>query len=178
VGDNVNAIDKKVEPKANEILRRFGIDSAPVDVFKIAESLGIRVNFDNLDPDTSGVMLQKKNKTSVAINASHHINRQRFTLAHEIGHFLLHLSDHHEEEKIFVDKRFFRNSESSKGSTKLEIEANAFAACLLMPKKLIKNSIQNPVMSDMDIFRLAHQYEVSEQAMTLRLVKLDYIEPD
>ena len=173
----MNAIDRKVEPKANELLKRFQIDSAPINVFKIAENLGIKVNFDNLDSDTSGVMLHKKNKTSVAINSSHHINRQRFTLAHEIGHYLLHLSDH-EDEKIFIDKRFFRNSESSKGSTKLEIEANAFAASLLMPKKLIKESIQNPVISDMDIFRLAHQYEVSEQAMTLRLVKLEIIEPD
>lgn len=173
----MNAIDKKVEPKANELLKHFRVDSAPVNVFAMAKKLGINVIFDNLDADTSGIMLQKKNKTRIAINSSHHINRQRFTLAHEIGHFHLHLLNK-EDEAIFVDKRFFRNVESSKGSTRIEIEANAFAACLLMPKKFMRKSIVNPVISDIDVFKLALQYEVSEQAMTLRLVKLGYIEPD
>lgn len=172
-----NAIDRKVEPKVNELLKYFEVDTAPINVFDMAKSLGINVIFDSLDSDTSGIMLHKNNKTRIAINSSHHINRQRFTLAHEIGHFKLHLSNK-EKETIFVDKRFFRNKESSKGSTRIEIEANAFAACLLMPKIFMKKSIKNTVISDIDVFKLALQYEVSEQAMTLRLVKLGYIEPD
>ncbi|WP_460881211.1 ImmA/IrrE family metallo-endopeptidase [Pontibacter rugosus] len=61
--------------------------------------------------------------------------RQRFTIAHELGHFVLH----QKYSELFIDKEkpLFRNQESSTGEHKREKEANAFAAAILMPQFLI-----------------------------------------
>lgn len=167
----------KIESEANKLLRKFAINNPPIDLEEIAEFLKVKVTREPLDPDVSGVMLFENGKKSVAINSNQHINRQRFTLAHEIGHLILHATSN--EDRIHIDRRFFRNSSSSSGEIKEEIEANAFAACLLMPKKFLKRTVEKEgLLTDFDIYKLALRYKVSEQAMTLRLVKLKYIEPD
>ena len=165
----------KSEREAGRLIKRLNVTKAPIDVEAIAKSLGISVNYEKLDSDVSGVMLLENGKAKVAINQSQHRNRQRFTLAHEIGHLLLHAKG----DRVFVDRRFFRNAASSKGELREEIQANAFAASLLMPSALVDKYIDaDDGITDIDVFRLATRFEVSEQAMTLRLVKLDYIEPD
>lgn len=165
----------KPERRAARLLRDHGITAPAVDVAALAEALGISVQYERLASDMSGVLLIEDGTAKVAINDSHHRNRQRFTLAHEIGHVLLHA----DEDRVFVDRRFFRNAWASKGELREEIEANAFAASLLMPKRFIARNIESGAgITDLDVFRLATRFEVSEQAMTLRLVKLGYIEPD
>ena len=164
------------EKKAKRLLRDQGITAPPVDVGAIARDLDISVNFERLDSDVSGLVLFENGNAKVAINEAHHRNRQRFTLAHEIGHVLLHVKD---KDRVFVDRRFFRNEVSSKGELREEIEANAFAASLLMPEKFVEEHIDSGEgITDVEVFRMATKFEVSEQAMTLRLVKLDIIEPD
>lgn len=166
----------KTEREAKRLLREQGITMPPVDVGAIAKTVGISVNYERLDNDISGLVLFENGEAKVAINEAHHRNRQRFTLAHEICHVLLHAKD---EDRVFVDRRFFRNEASSKGELREEIEANAFAASLLMPEKFIEEHIDaEEGITDIEVFRMATKFEVSEQAMTLRLVKLDIIEPD
>ncbi len=165
----------KPERRAAELLREHGITAPAVDAGALAEALGISVQYERLADDMSGVLLVEGGTAKVAINDSHHRNRQRFTLAHEIGHVLLHAG----EDGLFVDRRFFRNEWSSKGELREEIEANAFAASLLMPRRFVAQCIEPGAgITDLDVFRLATRFEVSEQAMTLRLVKLGFIEPD
>lgn len=167
---------RKPEREATRLLNKYSIDTIPVDVKMIAENLGMQVNFEKLNSDVSGLMLFENGVTKVAINKTHHQNRQRFTLGHEIGHLVMHTSD---KDRVFVDRRFFRNGASSSGLLKEEIEANSFAASLLMPKKFIRKHISvDDSITEIDVFRLATRFEVSEQAMTLRLVGLKYIEPD
>ena len=169
------AVSERIERRATKLLRDHGVTSPPVDVEGIAKAVGISVNYERLENDVSGLMLFENGVAKVAINESHHRNRQRFTLAHEIGHVLLHAKD----DRVFVDRRFFRNEWSSKGELREEIEANAFAASLLMPQSLIKQYLDTEGgITDIDVFRLATRFEVSEQALTLRLVRLNYIEPD
>ena len=169
------AVSERFERRATRLLRGHDVTSPPVDLESIAKALGISVNYERLDNDVSGLLLLENGVARVAINQSHHRNRQRFTLAHEIGHVLLHATG----DRVFVDRRFFRNEWSSKGELREEIEANAFAASLLMPRSLIEQYLDTESgITDIDVFRLATRFEVSEQAMTLRLVKLNYIEPD
>ena len=171
----IATVSEKFERRATRLLREHGVVAPPVDVEGVAKALGISVNYERLDNDVSGLMLVENDVARVAINESHHRNRQRFTLAHEIGHLLLHTKG----DRVFVDRRFFRNQWSSKGELREEIEANAFAASLLMPRSLIEQYLETEGgITDTDVFRLATRFEVSEQAMTLRLVKLNYIEPD
>ena len=165
----------KPERRAARLLRDHEVTAPAVDVEALAEALDISVQYERLASDMSGVLLVEGGTAKVAINEAHHRNRQRFTLAHEIGHVLLHA----DEDRVFVDRRFFRNAWASKGELREEIEANAFAASLLMPERFVARSIESGTgITDLDVFRLATRFEVSEQAMTLRLVKLGYIEPD
>jgi len=169
-------MNRRIESEAKTLLKEHHVDGVPVDIESIARALGVQVNFEALENDISGLILFENGSARVAINNSQHPNRQRFTLAHEIGHLRLHTT---EEDRVFVDKRFFRNDASSKGELKEEIEANAFAASVLMPEKFISEYVdRDQGITDIDVFRLATKFEVSEQAMTLRLVKLGFIEPD
>ena len=108
----------------------------------------------------------------IGVNSSHPETRQRFTIAHELGHVLLH-----KEESLHVDETAsirFRDEESSLATKSDEIEANQFAAELLMPEHLVTEEIAKLPDADPEdaIPILAERFQVSEQAMTLRLNRL------
>jgi Zn-dependent peptidase ImmA (M78 family) len=109
---------------------------------------------------------------TIAVNKTHHPNRQRFTIAHECGHLHLHAD---QGDRLWVDKSYstivYRDSTSSTGDKLAEIQANQFAAGLLMPESLLNEDMTQD-LSDVDISRLAVRFRVSEQAMSLRLVSL------
>lgn len=124
--------------------------SNPLDVLDYAKSLNItlvpfdldgfinRIDIDLvktvLDDDISG-KLQKTNegKWVITVNSIHHIKRQRFTLAHELGHYFLHRNRAIE----FVDEALYRSTHMDS----MEYEANNFAGALLMPKAVISEFI-------------------------------------
>ncbi|MGH9522697.1 MAG: ImmA/IrrE family metallo-endopeptidase [Terriglobales bacterium] len=157
------------------MLRELNLFDVPVNVEAVAERLGASIVYDELEDDVSGFLLKEKDVATIAINKLHHPNRQRFTLAHECGHLLLHAD---QGDRLWLDKAyFFRNSNSSSGDQLSEIQANRFAASLLMPEELIRSHLDDvTTISDVDIFRLAVRFEVSEQAMTLRLISLGLIQ--
>lgn len=167
---------QEIDASAADLLRKLGLFAAPVNVQAVAERLGANVVFDDLEDDVSGFLLKEKNVITIAINKAHHPNRQRFTIAHECGHLSLHAA--RQKDQLWVDKAylFFRDTQSSSGDQLAEIQANQFAAGLLMPESLIRAHVADPAaLSDVDIFRLSVLFEVSEQAMTLRLVSLGLI---
>lgn len=93
-----------------------------------------------LDNELSGLIYIKKNTPIIGINSLHHPNRQRFTIAHECGHLLLHKAL--VSGGIHVGKRFpmlMRDSVSVTGVSEIEIEANLFAAETLMPQTFLTN---------------------------------------
>lgn len=168
--------------KARELLARSGVKAAPVPVERIATELGAEITRASAEDDLSGFLLRDAtiNRKVIGVNATHSHTRQRFTIAHEIGHLVLHSS-----EPIHVDKAGSfrierRNSKSSRGDEPREIEANAFAAELLMPAELLRSDIEGGDESvtlgdDSDIARLAEKYQVSTTAMTFRLANLGFI---
>jgi Zn-dependent peptidase ImmA (M78 family) len=86
----------------------------PVDVHQVARDLGIKVIEQDLEDQVSGVLVIKGNSATIGVNKNHHINRQRFTIAHECGHHELHRTD----DLVFIDATpvFFRDSTSTEGS--------------------------------------------------------------
>ena len=100
--------------------------------------------------------------------------RRRFSIAHEFGHFILH-----NHPGIHIDKGFFfRNKISEEVNNPNEIEANRFAAELLMPKNFIVQALQNyskNFFEDDIIERLARDFKVSKAAMGFRLQNLGYL---
>lgn len=105
----------------------------------------------------------RKQKWIISVNKNHHENRQRFTIAHEYGHYMLH----REKNLNFEDTTFFRSSDMDS----LEYAANQFAARLLMPDTLVHRLIGEGIKNIGD---LAKRFDVSSNAMQYRVISLGY----
>ncbi len=163
---------KRVQQAAQGVLTRSNRD-LPIDVESIAQELNIVVRLQALDSTVSGVLVIKGDSAVVGVNADHHPHRRRFTIAHELGHYVLHGA----VSRVFIDgsPMFYRDQHSADGSELEEIEANAFAAELLMPEGLVRDAVGGQLLDAFDdatVRRLATQFAVSVQAMTIRLTKL------
>lgn len=169
-------INEKIENIADNILYELNIKTPKgIKLEKIAKHLGVDIKGEGLDFDVSGLFLMKNDKYYIRYNVTESEQRQRFTIAHELGHFILHKED----KPLFVDKSekiLYRNFNSSTGEIKKEREANAFAAALLMPRFLLSQLINKaPNNVDHVINYLATEFNVSEQAMSFRLSNLGYL---
>ncbi len=170
---------QRIRALVEEVLKEAKITKTPVVVDKLALKLGMRVFRQSLEGDMSGFLAKSGEQVVIGVNTDHHENRQRFTIAHEIGHFLLH-----KPNAIHVDRTFkafirLRDEISSQGVDEEEIEANFFAAELLMPKRLLEKDLQAidglDLHDENTIEELAEKYKVSTQAFLLRLAFLGYI---
>lgn len=159
--------------RAQELLARLDIKSVPIPVEKIAKALGVQVRFSPFDDELSGMIYVKDGVPIIGVNSLHHPNRQRFTIAHELGHLELHLEMI--TNNVHVDKNFpvlMRDPKSATGIEKIEIEANQFAAELLMPRKLINQTLagkQSDIDDDAPIEELAKKLRVSKQALEYKI---------
>jgi Zn-dependent peptidase ImmA (M78 family) len=161
---------------ARELLGRLNVQNVPVPVDKIAKTVGAQVVFSPLDDELSGMILVKGDRTLIGVNSLHHPNRQRFTIAHEIGHLELHRS--FITGQIHVDKKFtvlMRDPNSAAGTDRLEIEANRFAAELLMPEWAVRRVLEREAIDiddDRTVSDLAKKFRVSRQALQYRLINI------
>lgn len=166
---------KHIRTLVQQMLSEHGIREAPVRPEKLAKALGVSVHKNDVDETLSGFLLRHPvtRKAIIGVNGKHHPNRQRFTVAHELGHLLLH-----EGPQLHVDLRH-RDENSSKGDQVEEIEANEFAAELLMPASFLERDIEqleNKDLLDEDVLKpLADRYKVSVQALTFRLANLGLV---
>ena len=164
---------EKICQEVEVLLTEFGIKKPPVPVDKIVRALGVKLRFSPLDDELSGMVYIKDDDTIIGVNAMHHPNRQRFTIAHELGHIKLHKKFITNE--VHVDKQFpmlMRDTKAAKGIDNIEIEANSFAAELLMPEKFIKEELNNEgfdIDDDDFISNLSKKFKVSTHALQLRL---------
>jgi Zn-dependent peptidase ImmA (M78 family) len=167
---------KKIRQTVNSLLEDNGITHPPVNIIEIARMLGADVRFVPFDDDVSGVLYREEDQVIIGVNESHHPFRKRFTIAHEIGHLQLH------SEQLYVDRKYtiqMRDGKSALAVDPHEIEANSFAAELLMPYQMILKSIRGITIdyeADDSIAELAKEYGVSKQAMTLRLINLGVVD--
>lgn len=165
-----------IQKRARDLLEEHNINSAPVSVDRIAKTFRVQLRFSPLDDELSGMIYVKDGIPIIGVNALHHPNRQRFTMAHEIGHLVLHRTEITKE--IHVDKDFpmlMRDSESSAGVNEMEIEANLFATELLMPAAFLVRSLGGEsfdIDDDGAVIALAKEYKVSASAMRFRLGNL------
>lgn len=145
---------------------------APVDVYSMARDLGIEVIEKYLDEERSGSIEKKHGKYIITVNKLHGEKRKRFTVAHEIGHFIFH-ADLIENGAI-IDDKLYRDARVGGAN---ETQANRFAASILMPEKLINNLMQTHGIYT--ISGLANILKVSESAMMIRAENLKMLaDPD
>lgn len=163
----------KGEHAAENLLMRLRIVAAPVPIKEIAVAEGCNVKATVLADDLSGMAFVKDGQKFIVYNATHHPNRQRFTIAHELAHHVLHAKML--SASVHVDKGVLRrDSLSSGGTDEIEISANAFAACILMPVKLIRAEFPRSIDLENDevVRRLAQKFGVSTVALTNRILNL------
>jgi Zn-dependent peptidase ImmA (M78 family) len=170
-------MSKKIENQVTFILNKFEINQVPVPVEKIALKLDLAVMPTDLGPGISGALIIKDGKATIGVNQNESRVRRRFTIAHELGHFLMHNT----VNNLFVEKLvLFRDQESSSGEKRREREANAFAASILMPESILEQEVreasQDDSLNDEELIGiLAKKFDVSDVAMTYRLSNLGII---
>lgn len=144
---------------ADKLLRHFGIIEAPIPVIWIAQEMGVGVYWSDM-PDTDGA-LQMDVDTGLAeifVKTGAPDVRLRFTVAHELGHLMLH---------DFTGV-VHRDAKGVYGGPK-EFEANAYAADLLMPEWMVRHVGRR---TGFYVDLLARKFNVSDQAMLYRLEHL------
>ena len=174
---------KKIEEAAFMLIKQYKIKKPPIAVENIASKMGLGVIAFNFGDDISGMLVLDNGVGSIGYNPSHTKTRQRFTIAHEMGHFQLHIHNKSKPEQLFVDKDFlvkFRNATKYTAQEfNQEREANAFAAALLMPKEFIVKEINKEAYKNLPeielISKLAEVFNVSIPAMTYRLNNLNIL---
>lgn len=139
-----------------EVLSFLYIKKPPIKPDIIAYGLGLELHFLNLSSQISGILYKRNNKHGIIINKNEAITRQRFTLAHEIGHFFLHAP----KEVIYWDYPKFQNLQ-------IEREANIFAASLLIPDFILEKYLNSSVEKISQIFF------VSKKVAEIRLKNLN-----
>ena len=164
------------ERDARELLERAWLKEdpprlhLPVDPFAIARKLGIEVYTDyELSLDVSGLLRKRAGyeDPEILLNARDSRNRQRFTCAHELGHYTQRVKRGEDDAWEYIDRR---DSLSSKGLAPEEVYANQFAAELLMPSGAVDSRA-----ADSNAAVLALDFGVSGDAMRFRLENLDLV---
>lgn len=147
----------------------------PVPIVAIASDLGIKI-YETLDFDDahSGSITKNGESFVIYLNATHSPKRKRFTLAHEIAHFLLHKkqleggAEHIDSTKQLIDEVITTLNRNKNvidiNERKMESEANNLAACILMPELEFK-AVWSEVGS---IEELAERFNVSDSAAAIR----------
>jgi len=141
------------------------IKNVPVKVGALATDLGLKVVLATLPMNISGLIQPEDGDGFVIkINRFESKERQRFTIAHEISHYLLH------RDRInagIIDSVLYR----SKLSSRIEAEANRLAADIVMPRQAVSAEMANFAkdLGDDEISDLAEKFQVSKQAMAIRV---------
>lgn len=129
--------------RARHLLEKHGVREAPVDVERIARVEGLAIERRELG-DLDGQLVGSR----IEVNAGHSLVRQRFTIAHELGHFVMH-REHGPHEHS-------------------ERDADVFAAALLIPPDMLRKEFS----ADPDADVLRRRFQVSRDAIWIALKEL------
>lgn len=155
---------REARQRAWEVIEMVRVTGPPVDVQKVADVLGFSVLEHPFPDTTSGVTFIEEGVKTIGVNSHHSLTRQRFSIAHELGHYLSghesydHGKAHVENRPTWLDPQ-----------NRQEIEADEFAAELLMPEPFLRQDLAD---QGLNVPHLAKRYQVSEQAMWIQLINL------
>lgn len=168
--------EQYIRKSVEKLLQLVDANEPPIPVERIARLRGTQLRYVPFEGEMSGLLFQENGHIIIGVNAIHSKTRQRFTIAHELGHLELH---NHSE--LHIDRNFrplLRDERSSQAIDPIEIEANAFAAELLMPVTMLERDLKGHLVDyeDDELLRiLANRYKVSLQAIIFRLTNLGFI---
>lgn len=146
---------------AQDILSSLNL-TPPVDVFKVCEAYGLNVNYENIS-FAEALLIVSQGKKNIIINDKSivYAPRQRFSIAHEVGHFFIpwhgnvctcmHIGDFSSED---IE----------------ENEADVFASELLIPTNALLDKIYDKIITLDLIKELAQEFNVSLFSMTRKVI--------
>lgn len=170
---------REAEEFAERTLTDHGLFAVPVNPVRVANALGISVqNAVFRDPRLAGMATRRGEHSLILVKEDDPLLRKRFTVAHEVGHCLLHLSDD-DLEIADTEDDFFRTGEPESKAwsqrRQIEFEANAFAAALLMPQRLVAEFWERIPERERNVEVMASIFQVSQASMGIRLQALGLI---
>jgi Zn-dependent peptidase ImmA (M78 family) len=146
---------------------RMGLDvdtSIPVEQI-IDTNPELELRYVDLGINDAYIKKIPDSRFEIGVNCKHHKNRQRFSMAHEYGHYLLHREKIH--EMPVGEQILHRNGDRNS----VERQANNFAADLLMPDDLVRKSVR---ASEGSLKKMADILGVSKESLKYRLAALGY----
>jgi Zn-dependent peptidase ImmA (M78 family)/DNA-binding XRE family transcriptional regulator len=152
---------------ANELLEKANAFDPPIKVDDLCRRCGVLLLRRSFPEALSGLIFAYEEGAVIGVNSEHPETRQRFTIAHELGHYLL---GHHERSGDYDDRFHIDLNEGTPPGFdwRAERSANDFAADLLMPRRMIAAEFEK----SQDPTTLASKFKVSQVAMGFRLVNL------
>lgn len=155
----MSEINEKIEDITSRILVNNDMYNIPVDPVKIAKTYGIEVYEGELDNKISGAIryYKDKDKFEILVNKKDPMTKKRFTIAEELGYYILY------EEKLKAEEIYVDFIDKTINEEEKEVEY--FAGALLINKTLLENVYD----SNGTILELAQLFKVSISSMTLRL---------
>lgn len=143
------------------------LSDLPVKLGALASSLGIKVLLSTLSPGISGQIGVNDGKFIIKINRHEARHRQRFTLAHEIAHFLLHKDRIRESDGEWRENILLRSGQPAQ----VEYQANRLASDLIIPPNILIEILdkREGTVTDDTIRELSGKFGVSTAAMEVRL---------
>lgn len=157
----------RVAAHERAVLDRF-LSEYPVKLGHLAKELGVAIRVSSLGTGISGAISRDGNQYVIKVNRNEARERQRFTIGHELAHFLLHRTIIDSSPDGITDTVLYRSG----APERIEYEANRLAADIVMPMRLIEKELRENfggVVTDATIESLASQFEVSKAAMEIRL---------
>lgn len=152
-----NARLKEIDNAISNLLLRYEVDFPKDSIGKLLDRMGIKYGFSSkLPSEVSGFIAPKDGETYIIVNEKESLQRRVFSLAHELGHFVLH----HPK-----DKTMFRIDQVDNQLSNEETEANYFAASLLVPEEKLKWALTQ----SRDISLIARFFGVSESVISNRI---------
>lgn len=156
-----------VEPDDKAILDKY-VGEYPVKLGQLAKDLGVAIRVSSMGTGVSGQIAREGDNYVIRVNRNEARERQRFTIGHEIAHYLLHRNVIDNSPDGITDTVLYRSG----APERIEYEANRLAAEIVMPMALIDHmlhTIFGGMVTEATIESLAAKFEVSKAAMEIRL---------
>lgn len=157
---------------AEVILQSLSIsDPLDIDLEAIAWLQGAKVKYRELDGCEACINGRADlGRAIISVDSRSYDRRQRFSLAHEIGHW-----EWHRGQQLMCSKKDIRGSGRLRSGLSREAAANRFASELLMPKYMMKDVLRDFKRFTMKtVQEMADAFNVSKTAMAYRLVEIDF----
>lgn len=146
------------------LIESLSISAVPLDINSLVEHHGIKIIYEDMDDTVRGYIEKRTQGWYICVNRTDGIYRQRFTIAHELGHYLLHFVaeevgfSHHDSDSVM-----WRDENASSGVDPKEVQANQFASELLIPRDALDYYISKGVCNLNDLSQEFHTSKISMQ---------------